>query len=158
MLYKYIHQPRETGIIINITVGFRSLFCCILIQNVRLAGIDHLFKMKSTSPIRIHLNIPEGDYERPTLDLNLTTPLSTAITLTKNRLTTHLHHPSFNSFEHGQRSAARFSTVSSSYALFLKQRDMDKVKKTVSSLNNVSILFDLFLELLKLDLFCLAFT
>lgn len=92
----------------------------------------------SKSSIRIHLNIPEENYEHSTLDSNLTTPLSTAVTLTKDRLTTHLHHPSFSSFEHGQRTAARFSSVSSSYALFLKQRDMDKVKKAVSSSKNIS--------------------
>lgn len=88
--------------------------------------------MKSTSPIQIHLNIPEENFERPSLDFDFTTPLPTAVTLNKNRLTTHLQHVPLSNLGHGQRATVRFSNVSSSYAQFLKQRDMEKVKKTVS--------------------------
>ncbi|CAF0812767.1 unnamed protein product [Adineta steineri] len=79
---------------------------------------------KSTVPVRIHLNLPgEGSSRRSSFDFNLISPLSTTVKLTKNKLTTNVDDV---------RRTARFSNVSSSYALFLKQRDMDKVKKILS--------------------------
>ena len=128
-------EREKKDIIINITVGFCSSRCNIQIQYVLLEGIQFcFFVMKSTSPIRIHLNIPEENFERPSLDFDLITPLPTAVTLTKNRLTTQLQHVPYSHLDPGRRSAVRFSNVSSSYAQFLKQRDMDKAKKTVSRL------------------------
>jgi hypothetical protein len=79
--------------------------------------------MKSTEPIRIHLNIPGQQSRRSSFDLNHISSLPTTVTITKDKLTTNI--------DSGPR-AGRFSHVSSSYAQFLKQRDMDKVKKIVS--------------------------
>jgi hypothetical protein len=87
--------------------------------------------MRSTAPVRIHINAPGEEFERFSLDSNIMRPLPITVTLAKNRLTTNVLS---SSFDGGQRAAARFSSVSSSYAQFLKQRDMDKVKKNVSSI------------------------
>ena len=87
--------------------------------------------MRSTAPVRIHLSVPGDEFERFSLDTNLVRSLPTSVTLTNNRLTTNLLSPSPSN---AQRAAARFSSVSSSYAQFLKQRDMEKAKKTVSSI------------------------
>jgi hypothetical protein len=78
--------------------------------------------MKSTSSIRIHLDVPDEDQSRrSSFDLHtITSMLSSA----KNRLDTS------SSFD--RQRMARLSSVSSSYALFLKQCDMDKSKKAVS--------------------------
>jgi hypothetical protein len=89
--------------------------------------------MKSTVPVRIHLNILGAESERSSIDLNLISPLPSTVNITKNRLTTSIHNSLSANFDTGQR-AARFSSVSSSYAQFLKQRDMDKVKKIVSDI------------------------
>ena len=90
--------------------------------------------MKSTAPVRIHLNIPEDESERLSFDLNFITPLPSTVTLDGEKLTTNIQKLSSNSFDKG-RAAARFSNVSSSYAQFLKQRDINKVQKIVSSLS-----------------------
>ncbi len=75
--------------------------------------------MKYASSIRIHLSSPDEDQSRrSSFDLN-------TITLpTTNRLDTCINLD--------RQRTIRFSSVSSSYALFLKQRDMDKSKKIVS--------------------------
>ncbi len=86
--------------------------------------------MRSTAPVRIHLNVPGEEFQRISLDSNLIRSLPTTVTLTKTKLTTNILSADFDG---GQRAAARFSSVSSSYAQFLKQRDMDKAKKIVSS-------------------------
>jgi hypothetical protein len=86
----------------------------------------------TTVPVRIHLSVPGEEFEH-------SSPLSSIVTLTTNKLTTNIHKPLSTNFDNGQRAAVRFSSVSSSYAQFLKQRDMDKVKKIVShSINKVS--------------------
>ena len=87
--------------------------------------------MKSTIPVRVHLTVPNDDYEGIKFNNNAVIELPTTVTLTKNKLTTNIHNSLSNNFDNGQR-IARFSSVSSSYAQFLKQRDMDKVKKIVS--------------------------
>ena len=79
--------------------------------------------MKSTAPVGIHLNIPGEQSRRSSFDTNHIISLPTTVSITKNKLTTHL--------DSGRRTP-RFSNVSNSYAHFLKQRDMDKVKKIVS--------------------------
>jgi hypothetical protein len=98
--------------------------------------------MKSTvPPVRIHLTIPEEGSKGTSFDLNSISPLPSTVTLSKNKLTTQIHNSLSTNFDNGQRAAVRFSSVSSSYAQFLKQRDMDKVKKIVShSVNKVSYL------------------
>jgi hypothetical protein len=86
--------------------------------------------MKPTSPVRIHLNVPDEEQQQPrrsSFDFNSTTSI---LSPTTNRLTTNLSPPSSISLDR-QRNAC-ISSVSSSYALFLKQRDMDKNKKNVS--------------------------
>lgn len=82
----------------------------------------------SSSPVRIHLNIPEEHYalSPPTSSSLISVP--TTVILNKNRLTT----TTGTSTQIDVQRTARFSSVSSSYAQFLKQRDMDKVKKIVS--------------------------
>lgn len=87
---------------------------------------------KPTGSVRIHLTVPGEECEHTSFNTNSLSPLPSIVTLTKNKLTTNIHSPSLTpSLENGQRMA-RFSSVSSSYAQFLKQRDMDKVKKIVS--------------------------
>jgi hypothetical protein len=90
--------------------------------------------MKSTAPVRIHLTIPEEESERSSVGINSVPPLPLTVTLTKNKLKTNTQSSLSKNFDNGKQ-ACRFSSVSSSYAQFLKQRDMDKVKKTVSQIN-----------------------
>jgi len=81
--------------------------------------------MNSSVPVRIHLNVSDDELTpRSSIGSHLRSPLSTSVTLAKNKLSTNVVQT--------ERFAARFSSVSSSYAQFLKQRDMDKVKKIVS--------------------------
>ena len=86
---------------------------------------------KSAAPIRTHLNIPDEQSRRPSIDSSRQlAPVSTIVTVANNKTTTVVQHSPSATID-GQRTA-RFSSVSSSYAQFLKQRDMDKVKKIVS--------------------------
>ena len=88
---------------------------------------------KSAAPIRTHLNIPDEQSRRLSIDSSHrpAAPVPTIVTVANDKATTTVvqHSPSVTG--DGQRTA-RFSSVSSSYAQFLKQRDMDKVKKIVS--------------------------
>lgn len=86
---------------------------------------------KQTGLVRIHLTVPGEESERSSFDLNPISPLPTIVTLKKTKLITNIPNSLSANIDNGQR-AARFSSVSSSYAQFLKQRDMDKVKKIVS--------------------------
>src|SRR3982750_2919252 len=72
--------------------------------------------MKSTTSIRIHLNLPEQQQSRrPSLSkLSLTKTISNGSPISLDR-----------------QRMPRLSTVSSSYTQFLKQRDMEKNKKIV---------------------------
>ncbi|CAF0785921.1 unnamed protein product [Rotaria sordida] len=83
--------------------------------------------MKSVSSVRIHLDATEEHSRRSSFDLNT---ISSILSRTKNRLNTNINTTSSTSLD-GQRTA-RFSSVSSSYAQFLKQRDTDKTKKILS--------------------------
>ncbi|CAF3742160.1 unnamed protein product [Rotaria sordida] len=87
--------------------------------------------MKSTASVRIHLNIPEQTSQYSSFNLDHTPSLPSTVILTKNKLTTTIPQSLSTNLDCGQRFA-RFSSVSSSYAEFLKQRDMDKVKKILS--------------------------
>ncbi|CAF3418458.1 unnamed protein product [Rotaria sp. Silwood1] len=83
--------------------------------------------MKSVSSVRIHLDTTDEPSRRSSFDLNT---ISSILSRTKNRLNTNVTSRSSSSLD-GQRTA-RLSSVSSSYAQFLKQRDIDKTKKTLS--------------------------
>jgi hypothetical protein len=85
--------------------------------------------MKSTSSVRIHLDVSEQPSRRSSFDLNM---ISSLLSPTKTRTSTNINSASSNSLD-GQRNA-RFSSLSSSYAQFLKRRDADKTvnKKAVS--------------------------
>ena len=87
--------------------------------------------IKSTGSVRIHLNVPGEQSRRSSFDFNLLSPAPTTVKLTKNRLHTTIPNSISTDLDGGRRTT-RFSNVSSSYAQFLKQRDMDKVKKIVS--------------------------
>ena len=89
--------------------------------------------VKSIAPTRTHLTIPDESARRASVDSSRrSAPVPTIVTLANNKATTIAHH-SLSATTDGQRTA-RFSSLSSSYAQFLKQRDMDKVKKIVSDL------------------------
>ncbi len=83
--------------------------------------------MKSTTPIRIQLTVPDEQQRtrRSSFDFNTITSL---LSPSKPKITTNLCSKSLNN----SLDKPRLSTVSSSYAQFLKQRDMDKSKKIVS--------------------------
>ena len=84
--------------------------------------------MKPTSTIHIQLSLPdEQRSRRSSFDFNAITSI---LSPNKTRLTANISHGSSVSLD--RTRTPRFSTVSSSYAQFLKQRDMDKNKKTVS--------------------------
>jgi len=102
--------------------------------------------MKSAvPPVRIHLTVPGEGSKRTSFDLNSISSLPSTVILSKNKLSTQIHNSLSTNFDDGQRTAVRLSSVSSSYAQFLKQRDMDKVKKIVShSINKVSYIYLLF--------------
>jgi hypothetical protein len=112
--------------------------------------------MKSIPPVRIQLTVPGEESPRPSFDIHQVSTLASTVTLSKNKLTTNIHHSLSPNIDGAQRPV-RFSSVSSSYAQFLKQRDMDKVKKIVShmvvicffvsSINKVSYIFVLLIEL-----------
>ncbi|CAF0962974.1 unnamed protein product [Adineta ricciae] len=87
--------------------------------------------IKSTGSVRIHLNVPGEQSRRSSFDFNLLSPAPTTVRLTKNRLHTTIPTSISTDLDGGRRNT-RFSNVSSSYAQFLKQRDMDKVKKILS--------------------------
>ena len=87
--------------------------------------------VKSRPSVRIHLSVPDEQPKRPSIDASHISALPSTVVLTKNKLTTTVQQSTLSHAVDAQR-AARFSHVSSSYAQFLKQRDMDKVKKIVS--------------------------
>jgi hypothetical protein len=95
--------------------------------------------MKSTAPVRIHLTVPADESPRPSFDLSQVSSLPSTVTMTKNKLKTNTHN-SLSPNVDGAPRGARFSSVSSSYAQFLKQRDMDKVKKIVSHRTEICFL------------------
>ena len=78
--------------------------------------------MKSTMATRVQLVSPEEQSRRISFDFNSIT-LNTKITTIQS---------SRSSTNPDRGRGLRFSSVSSSYALFLKQRDTDKNKKVVS--------------------------
>jgi hypothetical protein len=85
--------------------------------------------MKSTSPpvrIKIHYDTSEDQSPRSSADLNT---ISSVVSAKKNKLSANFSNSSSTSFD-GQRSV-RFSSLSSSYAQFLKETS-DKSKKIVS--------------------------
>jgi hypothetical protein len=91
--------------------------------------------MKSTTPIRIQLTLPEEEEQqqqqqtrRSSFDFNIITSM---LSPSKPKITTSLcRQTSINSLD--KQRTPRFSSLSSSYAQFLKKRDMDKSKKIVS--------------------------
>ena len=111
--------------------------------------------MKPIPPVRIQLTVPGEGSPRPSFDIHQISTLASTVTMSKNKLTTNIHSLSPNI--DGAQRGVRFSSVSSSYAQFLKQRDMDKVKKIVShmvvicffvySINKVSYIFVLLIGL-----------
>ncbi|CAF0870362.1 unnamed protein product [Adineta ricciae] len=84
--------------------------------------------IKSTGSVRIHLNVPGEQSRRSSFDFNLLSPAPTTVRLTKNRLHTTIPTSISTDLDGGRRNT-RFSNVSSSYAQFLKQRDMDKLSQ-----------------------------
>ncbi|CAF4402589.1 unnamed protein product [Adineta steineri] len=87
--------------------------------------------MKSTVPLRVHLNVCEQSSQYSSFDQNRMSVSSTVIH-GKNKLNTTIPHSISANLDCNTPKFARFSSVSSSYTQFLKQRDMDKVKKIVS--------------------------
>lgn len=87
----------------------------------------------SVSSVHIHVDTPEHSSHHSSFDL-LTIP--TKLSTRKDLLNTPTLNSSSPSFD--VQRGARFSNLSSSYALFLKQRDTDKTKKIVSLQINVS--------------------
>ncbi len=83
--------------------------------------------MKSTPTIRVHLNLPE-ESRHPPFDFHTITSL---LSPTKPRLTTNISIVSNINLD--RQRTARLSSLSNSYAQFLKERDFDKTKKIVSS-------------------------
>jgi hypothetical protein len=81
-----------------------------------------------TTPVRIHLNVP-GEESR--FDIGHISFSPSAVTIKNNKLSTNIPNSLSTHLDGGQR-AARFSSVSSSYTQFIKQRDMGKAKKIVS--------------------------
>ncbi|CAF3361281.1 unnamed protein product [Rotaria sp. Silwood1] len=87
--------------------------------------------MKSTGSVRLHLNISEQTSQYSSFSLDRIPKLPSTVTITNNKSTTTIPNSLSANLDCGQR-IARFSSLSSSYAQFLKQRDMDKVKKILS--------------------------
>ncbi|CAF4066691.1 unnamed protein product, partial [Rotaria magnacalcarata] len=83
--------------------------------------------VKSIPPVHIHLEPVEVQPRRSSFDLNA---ISSMLTRSKSRLNSNVMDVPTAGLD-GQRST-RFSSLSSSYAQFLKQRDTDKNKKTLS--------------------------
>lgn len=83
--------------------------------------------MNSVSSIRIHLESADDSPRNASFDFDTE---SSMLPRSKSHITTNPLYLSSISLD-GQR-AVRFSSLSSSYAQFLKQRDTDKNKKTVS--------------------------
>jgi len=79
---------------------------------------------------RIHLDVP-GQQQQParrsSFDLNA---ISIMLSPTKKKLDISISNPSPSSLDVPR--TVRLSSLSSSYAQFLKHRDMDKSKKVVS--------------------------
>lgn len=84
--------------------------------------------MKQSTSVRIHLNVPEQSTYYSSFETRQmkSSPNSKLIPNISSSLSPNL--------ESSGHRFARFSSLSSSYALFLKQRDMDKVKKVVSDI------------------------
>ncbi|CAF1114894.1 unnamed protein product [Adineta steineri] len=83
--------------------------------------------VRSSSSIRIHLDLPSEEQSKgSSFELN---SISSILSPSKKKLNVNLSNTSSTS--DGQRTA-RLSSLSSSYAQFLKQRDMDKNKKVLS--------------------------
>lgn len=96
--------------------------------------------MKTVPSARIHLTIPDKISQFSSFDHNNhQLALPTAVTLSANKFKTTIPHSLSTNLNAGQRFT-RFSTVSSSYAQFLKQRDIDKVKKIVSYTIDVDLM------------------
>ncbi|CAF3525999.1 unnamed protein product [Rotaria socialis] len=87
--------------------------------------------MKSTAPLRVHLNVCEQSSQYSSFDPNHMSVPSTVI-YGKNKSNTTIPHAISGNLDCNAQKFARFSSVSSSYTQFLKQRDMDKVKKILS--------------------------
>jgi hypothetical protein len=85
--------------------------------------------MKPTSPVRIQIHFDDSENQSPHSSVDLNT-ISSEVSEGKNKLSKNISSTSSTSLD-GQRSV-RFSSLSSSYAQFLKQRDMDKSKMIVS--------------------------
>lgn len=88
--------------------------------------------MKPGGSVRVHLNPPAEPTRRSSFDFNLVPSAPTAVTLNKTKVTTAAVPNTLSIDIDGGPRSTRFSNVSSSYAQFLKQRDMDKVKRIVS--------------------------
>ena len=81
------------------------------------------------------ISIRNHSQERSSVDFIRKLPSSSTVMLTKNQLKTTTPNSISVNLNVGQQ-IGRLSSVSSSYALFLKQRDMDKVKRIVSVLDS----------------------
>lgn len=87
-----------------------------------------LNSLPSTPSLRIHLDLPMESRRHPSIDIHHSLPLNSTVTFKNNKV---IMSVSPTATLDPQR-APRFSSVSTSYAQFLKQRDLDKTKKIVS--------------------------
>lgn len=86
--------------------------------------------VKSPVAIRIQLTLPDDEQtsaSRPSLDF---TTIASVLSTSKPKIRTKLAKRSSSSFE--RMRTPRFSSLSSSYTQFLKERELDKNKKMVS--------------------------
>lgn len=93
--------------------------------------------MKSPVTIRIELTTPDDEQAIHHSAFDFET-ITTILSPSKPKVMTKLAKRSSSSFD--RTRAPRFSSLSSSYTQFLKQRDMDKNKKTVSESKTTSIM------------------
>ena len=97
-------------------------------------------RMKSPVTIRIELTTPDDEQtiHPPSFDFET---ITTILSPSKPKVMTKLAKRSSSAFD--RTRTPRFSSLSSSYTQFLKQRDLDKNKKTVSE-SEISSMMNLF--------------